>query len=331
MTPIPMRISAVGRYVPARIVTAAELDRLMDLPDGWVLRKTGVSERHWADGETPIEMAVAASEEAFERSGWSPEDIDLIIYAATTLEQLIPDTAPLLQRALGLGSSGIKSFTVHSTCLSFMTALDIAASHIAAGRHDRVMIVGAEIPSMALNFSEPESAALLGDMATAVLLTGSDAGSSRLRALEFQTHGDGADLCRIEGGGPYKTFGRSQPLNPEDHVFQMDGRAVFKYASQVFPPVFDSALQLAGITSDDLDLFIPHQASLRGIRLIHRACGVPDEKVIINLHRFGNCVACSLPGAIYDAVEEGKISEGDTVLLAGTGAGLSAAAAVLTW
>ncbi len=325
-----MRIASVGRYLPERVVTAAELAEHIGVTEDWIIERTGVVERHWVNGETPAEMAAAAAREAFELGAVSPDDIDLIIHASATPHQFIPDTASLVQRELGLGMSGVKSFSVHSSCLSFLTALDIAASHIALGRHSRVLITTAEVGSVGIDFSEPESAALLGDMATAVLVTATGPGEgSELRSLVHRTYGDGADLCRIEAG--YAKHPLDPSTKPEDYLFHMEGPAVFRMAYRLFPPIIFEALETAGVTLQDIDLVIPHQASLLAVRSIQRALGVRDDQIILNLDRFGNCVAASLPGAMYDAVESGMVGRGDTVLLAGTGAGLSLAAAVMTW
>jgi 3-oxoacyl-[acyl-carrier-protein] synthase-3 len=331
MDSVSLRIEAVGRYLPQQVVTAAEMDERLGVPDGWVLGKTGVAERRWVDGESLLDMAAAAVENALERTDVTLEDVDLLLYAAATPHQAIPDTAALLQRSLGLGSSGIKAFSVHSTCLSFLAALDIAASHIESGRHRTVLIAGAEIGSLGIDFHEPESAALLGDMATAVVVTATpEREGSRLRSFVFRTYGEGADLCRVEGGGANK-----HPLFPstkeEDNLFHMDGPKVFRMAHLLFPPVLDAALVEAAITKEDIEVVIPHQASLPAVRSIQRAFGIADEKVVINLDRYGNCLAASLPGAMYDAIALGMVERGDTVLIAGTGAGLSLAAAVLTW
>lgn len=330
MDDIGIRIDAVGRYLPDRVVTAAELEDRMNLPEGWIARKTGVLERRWVDTESPVEMAAAACEDAFRRSSLTPEDLDLIIYAAATQHQMIPDTASLLQRELGLGSTGVKAFSVHSTCLSVLMALELASSYIAQGRHQNVLIATAEIGSIAIDFTQPESASLLGDMATAMLVTKSPPGSdSKMRSMVFKTYADYADLCQIEVGHA------KHPLMPsttkEDYLFHMDGPGVFRAAYKLFPPIIAEALDEANATIDEIDVVIPHQASLLAVKSMQRAFGVTDEQIVINLDRVGNCVAASIPGAIFDGLDTGKIHRGDTVLLAGTGAGLSLAASVLTW
>jgi 3-oxoacyl-[acyl-carrier-protein] synthase-3 len=325
-----MRIDAVGRYLPATVVTAADLEDRMQLPAGWIGRKTGVLERRWVDGESPLEMAVAACDDAFGRSSLVPKDVDLIIYAAATPHQILPDTASLLQRELGLGASGIKAFSVHSTCLSFLTALDLAATFIMMGRHHNVLIATAEVASIAIDFSHPESASLLGDMATAVLVTEAPAHSdSTMRSMVFKTYGDHADLCRVEAG--YAKHPLMPSTKDEDYLFHMDGPAIFRAAYRLFPPIIAEALTLAEVTIDDLDVVVPHQASVLAVKSIQRALGISDNQIVMNLDHVGNCVAASIPGAIFDGVASGQLKRGDTVLLAGTGAGLSLAACVLTW
>ncbi len=324
-----MRIQSVGRYLPERVVTAKEVAERIGVEESWILERAGVAERRWANDETPVEMAASAVKDCFERTETRLEDVDLIIHASATPQQFIPDTAALLQRELGLGRSGVKSFSVHATCLSFMTALDIADSFIALGRHGNVLITSAEIASKAIDFSEPESACLLGDMATAVLVSGSPGEESNLRSMVMRTYGDGADLCQIEAGAVKHPLAAS--TKPSDYLFHMDGPELMRFALEFFPPIIGEAVVTAGLGFDDIDLVIPHQASLLAIRTMQRALGASDDQIVVNIDRVGNCVAASLPGALYDAIGEGRVDRGDTLLFAGTGAGLSMAAAVITW
>jgi len=330
MTSGRVRIDSVGRYLPSTVVTAAELENRMQLPAGWIARKTGVLERRWVNGESPLEMALAACNDAFGRSTLAPEDVDLIIYAAATPHQILPDSASLLQRELGLGASGVKAFSVHSTCLSFITALDLAAMYIAAGSHHNVLIATAEISSIAIDFTHPESASLLGDMATAVLVTEAPTySSSSMRSYVFRTYGDHADLCRVEAG--YAKHPLMPSTKDEDYLFHMEGPEIFRAAYRLFPPVIAEALGSAGVAIEDLGAVVPHQASMLAVRSIQRALGVRDDQIVMNIDRVGNCVAASIPGAMFDGIASGQIKRGDTVLLAGTGAGLSLAACVLEW
>lgn len=329
MTGQGLRVDAVGRYLPPRVVTAAEMSDLLGVTEDWILKRTGVAERRWVTDETPLDMAVAAVNDVVARSEDGLDGVDLIIYASATPHQLIPDTSALLQRELGLGRTGVKSFSVHTTCLSFFSALDIVAAYMAAGTHRRALVVSAEVGSAGIDITEPESGALLGDMATAVLLSANGESGSELRSLVLKTYGDGADLCRMEAGfakHPMKT-----ETKPEDYMFHMDGPKVFALAYELFPPIVMEALDRAEVSVSDITLVVPHQASLLAVKAIQRALGVTDEQVILNIDKVGNCVAASLPGALFDAVEEKRIERGDTVLLAGTGAGVSMGAAVLTW
>jgi len=324
-----LKIEAIGRYLPSRIVTAADIADQLGVTEKWIVDRTGVAERRWVTDETPLDMALAATKDALVKASIDAEDIDLIVYASATPHQLIPDTSTLLQRELGLGESGTKTFSLHSTCLSFMTALDVASAFIATGRHQRILIASAEIGSAGIDKSEPESGALLGDMSTAVLVTADVEGTSSLRSLIQRTYGIGADLCRMEIG--YARHPLRVPTTPQDYMFHMDGPEVFRMAHRLFPPIIEEAVANADMTLDDIDLVVPHQASLGAIRSIQRSLGIDDDRVVINIDKYGNCVAASLPGALYEAVEDGRLQRGNTVLLAGTGAGLSMAAAVLTW
>lgn len=324
-----MRIASIGRYLPDRVVTARELAEHLPVDESWIVERTGVVERRWVGNETPLYMATEAANQALLNAGMTAESVDLIIHASATPHQLIPDTAVLVQRELGLGASGVKAFSVHSTCLSFLTALDIASSQIGSGNHENVLITSAEIGSVAIDFTEPESAALLGDMATAVIVTGAGETASALQSMVFRTYGDGADLCRIEAG--YAKHPSMPSTKPEDYLFHMEGPEVFRMAYKLFPPIIAQSLAEAGLGLEDIDAVIPHQASLLAIKTMQRGLGVRDDQIVLNIDRVGNCVAASLPGALYDAVETEMIDRGDNLLLAGTGAGLSMAAAVMTW
>ncbi|MBI3118205.1 MAG: ketoacyl-ACP synthase III, partial [Candidatus Hydrogenedentes bacterium] len=232
MQTIPLKIVGVGRYLPARVVPNAEVEARCGLRAGWIERKTGVRERRWVVHETSSQMAAWAAEEALADAGMKAGEIDLILNASGTPEQVIPDTGALIQRELGLGNSGIPSFTIHATCLSFLMALDVAANYLALGRYQRILIACADIASCALNFKEPESSVLFGDAAGACVVTRTPPGEdSALLAAYFATYGEGASLTELRGGGS-----RRHPNNPltrpADALFHMEGPRVYRMARQ---------------------------------------------------------------------------------------------------
>ena len=320
--PLPLKILGVGHAVPDNVVENAELEARCGLEPGWIERKQGVRERRWADGETSSELGAAAAREALDDAGLAATDIDLILNASGCPEQAIPDGAPLIQRHLGIGDSGIAGFSIHATCLSFLVAFDTAASLIATGRYERILIVSAEITSVGLNFSNPESSTLFGDAAAAAVVGRTPEGEeSCVLAARFETYGEGAYLTQVPGGGS-----RNHPnlphTKPEDNLFHMEGPKVYKLAIQ-YAPRFLHALhpELLG-NGLGVDLVIPHQASKLALDS-HQMMGFADDIVCRTIDRYGNCVAASLPITLYEAVAEGRLERGHTGLLVGTGAGLS--------
>lgn len=335
-----MRITGLGRYLPKCIVPNAELEERFGLDAGWIADKTGVLERRRADisgGETASVMGAAAVAEALDEAGLAPKELDLIINASGTAEQAIPDGGPLIQRELGLGRSGIQCFTVHATCLSFITALDVAASMITAGTHRRIAIVSSEIGSMGVSGVDPKSESLWGDAAAAVIVEPTGEGeSSALERLLFRTWSEGADLTSIRGGGTKLHPSRPDAV-PEDLHFQMDGQAVLQMcmrrAGRFFADLHPS-LRRDGMdgahAGERIDVAITHQPSKAGLEGMQRF-GVLPERTVVTLDRLGNCVAASLPCTLYEAVRSGQLARGQRALFFGTGAGLSMAGALLTF
>ena len=333
MTPQPLavRIAGLGAYLPERIVTNVELEVRFGLQPGWIAKRTGVLERRYATHETTVSQAVAASQIALERSGIKLEEINAII-GANMAQQTIPCTAALVQKALGAPDGSSACWDVNATCLSFMMALHSAALLIAAGQYKNILIFSSEIASPSLNPLEPESASLFGDAAAAIVLTVStdlttSTGSSLIGA-KFQTFSSGSHLTQLLGGG---TLHRPNTTleHPELNLFHMDGPAIFKHAARTMPAFLKGFLNSIGWTISSIDALVPHQASGHGVQSISSRLGFRPEQVIYNLPTRGNCVAASMPLALTEAVESGRIQRGDRVLLAGTAAGLTLGAIAL--
>ncbi|MBB6098675.1 3-oxoacyl-[acyl-carrier-protein] synthase-3 [Deinobacterium chartae] len=329
---LPLRISGVGRYLPERVVHSRDLERRCGLPAGWAERRAGVITRRWADPhrETAARMGAWAALEALEDAGLGPRDLDLILGASGTPQQPIPDGAALIQRELGLGASGIPAFSVHATCLSFLTALQVAAHLLASGTYRRILVVSSEVASVGLNFAQPESAVLMGDAAAAVVLERARLGhSSALLAARFETYGDGAHLTEIRGGGSALPP-LSPAARPEDFTFRMEGLRVLRMARDL-SGAFLEALRpglsqgLAGLRA-----VVPHQASRAGLELLSRY-GWPERAVARTLPHLGNCVAASIPATLYDLLRSGEVQRGDELLLVGTGAGFSMGGVILRY
>lgn len=326
----PLRIAGLGRYLPSRVVPSSELESLCGLPEGWVERRNGVRERRWASGETSSFMAAQAALEALAEAGLTPCDLDLVINASGTGEQAIPDTGALIQRQLGLGRSGIPAMSVHSTCLSFITAMEVAANYLYSGRFGKILIASSDIASCGINLKQPESATLVGDAAAAVVVVRPGAEDrSRITAVNFRTYGDGAELTAIPGGGSAR-HPHKPGHDPDDDLFRMDGPAVLRLVRQYDEMFLEGLSPGLSKSLGDIDLVVPHQSSRVGLQLLRRF-GWPDASIMETLGELGNCVAASIPATLYQAVRDGRIERGDKVLLVGTGAGLSLGGLVLVY
>lgn len=321
-----VQIRATGHYLPRRGLTGAEVEAELGLEPGSFADRNGVAHRHRADqsaGETTSQMGTWAAEDALQRANMDPSDLDLIVFASAGPEQVVPDTAPFIQQKLGLGNSGITCFSVHSTCLSFLTAIDVVGSLIETGRYRKALIVSSEVSSVAMNPNDPKTYTLFGDGAAAAILTQTPPGeSSRILRAHFSTFGEAAGFTQIPGCGtlrhpniPSTTFA--------DNTFQMDGREVLLYAMRHAPTVLDKIWP--GLTQhcDDFEWIVPHQPSLVGMKALTKY--FPPEKTIETLSRYGNCVSASLPLSLDHAMRDARVKRGDRCLLFGTGAGLTIA------
>lgn len=328
---LPLKIIGVGRYLPERVVPSSEVEKMCGIKPGWIERHTGVKERRWTNPkETNSYMGAQAAREAVEDAGLNLSDIDLILCASGTPEQTIPDNSALIQRELGLGKSGTSCMSVHITCLSFLMAMDLASLMLETNRYKTILIVSSDISSVALNFKDPESAALFGDAAAAVVVTRTPEGeASRVEKARFETYSIGAHLTEIRGGGT-----RRHPANPatlpEDNLFSMAGPKVYRLARQHQDDFFERLRPGLSKNPGTIKLVIPHQASLLALRALRRN-GIDDDQVVITLDRYGNCVATSLPLTLYEAIKTNRMQRGDEILFGGTGAGLTLGGMILVY
>lgn len=326
----PVRITGIGRYLPRRCVTSEQLATEFGVDAGFSVQRNGVRSRYWAspdEGETASWMGAEAAREALTEAGVEAGELDLILNASGTPEQVIPDGAPLIQRHLGLGDSGIPAISIHSTCLSFLSAFEIAAERISAGRAQRVLIVSSEITSVGLDHDDKETLSLFGDAAAAAVVERTPAGeASAVHGFAFKTYGTSAFLTQVPGGGT-----RRHPNHPattaKDNCFQMQGRQVLAAAVNLAP----GFLAELGVAQhlETIKWVIPHQTSRAGLRAL-RALGFPDAKLVETLTTQGNCVAASIPSTLYEAKSRG-LQRGDLCLMCGTGAGLSFGGMLFTY
>ncbi len=315
------RIIGTGSYLPEKVVTNDDLARTLDTSDEWIRTRTGIQSRHVAaDGQLASDLALPAAQRALKSAQVDAADIDLIIVATTTPDIIFPGTACILQAKLGV--AGCPAFDVQAVCSGFVYALTIADLFIRAGQATRVLVVGTEVYSRILDWSDRGTCVLFGDGAGAVIV----AASEKPGILATKLHADGShkDMLCVPGsvsGG--KVWG-----SPFVH---MDGGSVFKFAVRVFEEGANEVLEAAGLTVSDLDWFIPHQANIRIMEATARKLGLPKEKLIATVHHHGNTSAASIPLALDEAVRDGRIHPGQTLLLEGVGGGFTWGAVLLRW
>ena len=323
------RLAGAGSYEPLGIVTSNELDSRCGRPLG-TAAKLGIRERRYAcAGETSSFMAAEAARRAAGDAGWDLGEIDVLIGACAVMEQPIPGTAPLVQRRLGLGGSGIPAFDVNATCLSFLPALDHAIAGMTLKGWRRVVIFAADIASAALDHDDLEASAIFGDGAAAVALEAG--GSSRILASRLETYGDHSELCRLEAGGTRLRPHEDLPGFLAASRFRMEGIALFKATARRFPPFIARLLAEAGLGSEDVASVIPHQASAPALAHLARALGGDPARIVDTFATLGNRIASSLPHSLAVARREGRLAPGSASLLVGSSAGLSLGGTVIRW
>ena len=315
------KITGSGYYLPPTIETSLDLSQKINKDVNWVLSRTGVEERRVSDIDVDQMGAIAAKDAI----GSKPKP-DLIINASGVPKQTIPDTSVFIQKELGY--EGIPSFSVHSTCLSFITALNVAGSMINSKTYKNILIVSSDRGTRGRNFNEPESASLLGDAAAAIYLEASDNGKQGLIDFEMSSWPEGAELTQVKGGGT-NLHPQDSITKDEDNLFSMNGPEVFKYSLRKVYNMISEILDRNNISKTDISLLIPHQASGRGVDAYSKYGGFKKGQVMNIIPKTGNCVAASIPLALAMALENKKIIKDDLIFFVGTGAGLSIASAVV--
>jgi 3-oxoacyl-[acyl-carrier-protein] synthase-3 len=330
---IPLRILGTGEYLPERCVPSTEFDTRWRKPSGWTFRACGVEQRHVAaSSETSSYMGARAAQRALAAAQMTPHELDCIVSACSVMEQAIPCLGSQIQRALGLGESGIPAFDVNATCLSFLVALDLISCAMAAGRYRKVLMVSSESPSAGLNPDDAGTAALFGDGAVAVVVGLAEPDSlSGLLATKVATYSVGSEMCQLRAGGTRMRVGKGFEAYQAATFFEMDGKATFRLAARYLPEFSEQLLASAGVDKEDLSCLIPHQASGRALDKLDTILGIPLTKVVRTIHHRGNMVAASMPGALHHAISSQRLLRGDLFALMGTGAGLSLGGAVLRY
>ena len=317
-----------GKFVPPNILTNEDLAKTVDTTDKWIREMTGIAQRHVASSkESTALLAVHAAREAIEVADVNPHEIDLVIVATATPEYLFPATACLVQDAIGAERAG--AFDLEAGCSGFMYALASAAAMIRSEMHNTVLVVGAETLSRVVDWSDRATCVLFGDGAGAVVLRGSDEPGGVLASI-LGSDGSGGELLMVPGGGSKHPAGPDTVLS-KMHTIKMNGREVYRFATRVMASASRQVVEQAGWPLDKIDLFIPHQANVRIIDSAARALKLPPEKVFVNLDRYGNTSAASIPIALCEAIDAGKIKSGDHLVMVGFGAGLTWASCAIEW
>lgn len=320
-------ISGIGAYVPERVVTNAELESRYGFEEGWIERRTGIRERRYAaDDEGTSDLAVKAARAAIADAGVSTDDIDLVVVGTFTPDYTCPSTACLVQQKLNLDAPAVD---LQAACSGFMYALATAGQYVATGNSQLALVIGADINSRIVEPSDQRTAPLFGDGAGAVLVKSGGSGQG-LVCYQLGADGTGGGMLDRPVGGT------SRPATPElisagQHYLKMDGRNVFKWAIQAVTETIELVLDRAGVSVDDVKLFVLHQANIRIIDHAMKVLGIPPEKVFNNLNRVGNTSAASIPLVLNEAACDGAIERGDLVLMCGFGAGLTWGTGLFRW
>jgi len=319
-------ISGWGKYAPEKVLTNQDLEKMVDTSEDWILARTGIRERRIAGPDEAVStMSLAASHEALAMAGLDPRDLDLIIVGTSSPDYLTPPVASMIQDMLAAPRAA--AFDLGAGCTGFIYALATAHQFIAAGSYDNVLVIGAEITSRFVDWDDRATCVLFGDGAGAVVLQATDAPTGVLSFL-LGSEGSEHDAVIVPGGGSRHPFSQ-EVLDKKMHYIKMDGQRVFRFATRVPAEGAVRVIEASGLSMDDIALIIPHQANLRIIQSLARSLRVPLEKFYVNVDRYGNTSAASIPIALCEALEEGRAREGENILLLGFGTGLTWAAAVI--
>ena len=320
-------ITGWGMYVPERVLTNADLERMVDTSDEWITSRTGIKERHISGpGESASTFSIAAARQALERAGIEGKDLSLVIVATISGDYGFPATASLVQHALGAQCG---AFDLQAACSGFLYAMATAHQFITSGAAKHVLVIGVELISRIVDYTDRQTCVLFGDGAGAVVMSASDEPGG---LLGFTLGSDGAAPERLwlPVGGSAEPI-TEEALRERRQYLKMQGNEVFKFATRIMGTAMEEALANAGMSVEEMDLFIPHQANLRIIESASRRLNLPPEKVFVNIERYGNTSAAAIPIALCEAIDQGRIYPGAHLGMVAFGAGLSWAAAVVRW
>jgi 3-oxoacyl-[acyl-carrier-protein] synthase-3 len=321
-------ITSVGRYLPERVMTNADLEKIVDTNDEWIRSRTGIEERRVVEPGTPTsELCLRAARQCLELRGVSPDEIDLIIVATITPDMVFPATACILQDKLGAKRAW--GFDISAACSGFVYALTMAAQFVQTGAHKKVLVLGADVMSSILDYQDRTTCVLFGDGAGAVLVEPS-ADDNGIIDFAHEVDGSGACYLRMTAGGSQRPASH-ETVDRREHFVRQEGAHVFKYAVRKFAEASLNLLQRNGLTPADLDLFVAHQANLRIIDAAKERLGLPEEKVVKSIQKTGNTTAATIPLALATALDQKRLAKGDLTMLTSVGAGFTVGSILMRW
>ena len=326
-------ISGTGFYLPPRIVTNDELSSYMDTTDEWIQERTGIKERRYVEkGVGPSDLAISATEQALKAAGLKVSDIDFIIFATSTPDFYAPGSGCVLQEKMGFNEIGALDIRVQ--CSGFIYGLSIAEQYIRTGNFKNILLIGAEVQSTAMNLTDEgrDTAIIFGDGAGAAIISATEENKG---ILSTHMHSEGKYLKELWLEAPASNAGHPritrEVLDEGKQYLKMNGKEVFRHAITRFPEVINEALEANNLTSENINLLIPHQANLRITQMVQKRLGLSNDQVFSNIHKYGNTTAATIPIALAEAFNEGRIKEGDILVLAAFGAGFTWASAIMKW
>ena len=327
--PVRVKISALGTYVPPRLLTNKDLEKMVDTTDQWILERTGIRERHVVDkGVATSDLAVEAAKKALAERGIGPSDVEAIIVGTVSPDMFFPATACLVQHKLG--AKDVWGFDMNAACSSFVYALQVGTQFVSSGSHKKVMVIGADVMSSIIDYTDRATCVIFGDGAGAVLLEPATEDGLALIDFLHEIDGSGGVALYMPGGGSLNPS-THETVDKKMHYVHQDGQAVFKFAVRRMGDVCERLLERNGLKAGDIDVFIAHQANKRIITATADRVGLGPEKVILNIDRYGNTTSATIPLAMETARQEGKLNKGSMVLLAAVGAGFTVGATLLRW
>jgi 3-oxoacyl-[acyl-carrier-protein] synthase-3 len=325
----PTRIASLGTYVPPRLLTNPDLCKMVETTDEWILQRTGIHTRHIVDkGVGTSDLAKEASLEAIKRAGLTPADIGVIIVGTVTPDMMFPSVACLLQHKIGAKHAW--GFDLSAACSGFTYSLAVGSQLVATGRHDHALVVGADVMSSIIDYTDRTTCVLFGDGAGAVVVSPAVEDGLEILGFEHEVDGNNSQALQMAAGGSLHPASH-ETVDKKMHFIRQDGQIVFKFAVRKTEEISRRILEKHNISPEQVDLFVSHQANRRIIMSAAERLGFPESKVMLNIARYGNTTAATIPLALEDAVAEGRLKKGDLVLLASVGAGFTVGSVLLRW